>query len=239
MLYESALVGAFNYLWGHGDAALGKQPSLSILSNAQNPLDHLIGDVFGEVEGRYFLMEFKSGKSGFFDEVHSSSAKLARTNLYQHLRQDQDCRKLARLGHFAAWSNGSLRIAPYSHTVGPGNLATNRYHELDHASFESDFDKFYTHINCADLRRFDQDTSLYADGLGLPANAMLRYLECILAHYPGVIAPPAESNAIFGFCNPTNGAVVIVPTSFNGLLGSIAEIKRTTQQPSKKSTGES
>ena len=59
MLYESALVGAFNYLWGHADASARKPPSMPILSNAQNPLDHLLGDMIGRVEGRYFLISSK------------------------------------------------------------------------------------------------------------------------------------------------------------------------------------
>ena len=73
MLYESALVGAFNYLWGHRDANEGKSPSMAILSNAQNPLDHLLGDMIGKVDGRYFLIEFKAQVSGFFDEVHAKT----------------------------------------------------------------------------------------------------------------------------------------------------------------------
>lgn len=233
MLYESALVGAFNYLWGHRDASAGKPPSMSILSNAQNPLDHLLGDMIGKVEGRYFLIEFKAAASGFFEEVHAKGAKPARSNLYQHLRADSNCRKLARLGHFGAWSTGALRIAPYAHAVGPGSYAGPEYHELDHASFEGDFDQFYAHINCGDLTPFAQNTDLYANGLGLPANAMIEYIECILQQFPGVIAPSEEAKAIFGFWSPVSTSIVAVPTSFEGLLWSFEEAKRLTQKTVK------
>lgn len=232
MLYESALVGAFNYLWGYRDASLGKSPSMAILSNAQNPLDQLIGDMLGNVEGRYFLIEFKAEVSGFFNEVHAKNAKPARSNLYRHLRTDFECRKLARFGHFGAWSNGSLRIAPYAHAVGPGNFAGKQYHELDYASFEADFDKFYDYINCPDVTPRD---SLYASGLGLPADAMLHYLECILQQFPGVMAPSEEANAIFGFWSPATASVVAVPTSFEGLLWLFEEVKRLTQKPTETS----
>ena len=235
MLYESALVGAFNYLWGHRDASVGKPPSMAILSNAQNPLDHLLGDMLGKVEGRYFLIEFKAEVSGFFDEVHAKDAKPARSNLYRHLRTDFECRKLARFGHFGAWSNGAFRIAPYAHAVGPGNFAGKEYHELDYASFEADFDEFYADINCADVTPFGQDDSLYSSGLGLPADAMLDYLECILQQFPGVVAPTEEANAIFGFWSPATDSVVAVPTSFEGLLSSLEEVKRLTQKPTETS----
>lgn len=233
MLYESALVGAFNYLWGHHDASAGKPPSMTILNNAQNPLDHLLGDMLGKVEGRYFLIEFKAKGSGFFKEVHGTNAKPARSNLYKHLRIDSKCRKFARFGHFGAWSNGTLRIAPYAHVVGPGKLAGKQHHELDHASFEVDFDNFYTDINCSDMTPFGQDASLYGSGLGLPADAMRDYLECILQQFPGVTEPSEEANAIFGFWTPASASVVAVPTSFEGLLWSLEEMKRLTQKPTK------
>lgn len=236
MFYESALVGAFNYLWGHRDANAGKPPSVSILTNAQNPLDHLLGDMIGKVEGRYFLIEFKGVASGFFDEVHAKHAKPARSNLYKHLRKDAQCRKLARFGHFGAWSNGALRIAPYAHAVGPGSYAGAQYHELDHASFEADFDQFYADINCADLTPFEQDAALYKNGLGLPADAMLEYIECILQHFPGVVAPSEEAKAIFGFWSPATASTVAVPTSFEGLLWSFEQAKRLTQKPAPTST---
>jgi hypothetical protein len=230
MLYESALVGAFNYLWGHRDARAGKPPSMAILSNAQNPLDHLLGDMLGVVDGRYFLIEFKATSSGFHDEVHATNAKPARRSLYQHLRNDSECRTFARFGHFGAWSDGDLRFAPYAHVVGPGRFSNNQWHELDYASFEADFNKFYADINCQDLTLFEQDRSLYAHGLGIPADAMLSYLECILQQFSGVIAPKAEANAIFGIWCPANGSVKIVPTSMEGLLWSLEEMRRLTQK---------
>ncbi len=235
MLYESALVGAFNYLWGHRDASAGKPPSIPILSNAQNPLDHLLGDMIGRVEGRYFLIEFKGAAHGFFDEVHAKGAKPARTNLYQHLRKDSECRKFARFGHFGAWSDRTLRFAPYAHVVGPGSYASAQYHELDFASFEADFEQFYAQINCGDLTPFTQHDVLYANGLGLPADAMLEYFECILQQFPGVVAPSEEAKAIFGFWSPATASIVAVPTSFEGLLWSFEEAKRLTQKQAQTS----
>lgn len=231
-LYESTLVGAFNYLWGYHDATEGKPSSMAILSNAQNPLDKLLGDMIGHVDGRYFLIEFKADKSGFFDEVHAKNSKVARTDLYEHLRNDSTCRNLARFGHFGVWSNGTLRVAPYAHAVGPGEYAGP--HELNAASFEIDFDKFYAAINCPDKTVHWQRAGLYASGLGLPVNAMLEYLECILQQFPGVVEPSYEANAIFGFCNPDGASVVAIPTSFEGLLWSFQEVKRLTQKQNQR-----
>lgn len=230
MLYESALVGAFNYMWGYRDAIAGKPASMTMLSNAQNPLDHLLGDLIGKVEGRYFLIEFKTAEDGFFDEVHGKSIKLARANLYGHLRTDFECRKLARFGHFGAWSNGALQFAPYAHAVGRGGYPSTPNHELNHASFKADFEKFYAEINCSDLTPFGQDAALYANGLGLPANAMFDYVECILQHFPDVVDASEEAKAIFGFWSPVTASVVAVPTTIEGLLQSFEEVKRLTQK---------
>jgi len=63
-LYESAIAGAFMYRFGFFDGEKGLG-GVNLLLNAQNPLDEMLGDLIGEVEGnsqeasRYFLVEFK------------------------------------------------------------------------------------------------------------------------------------------------------------------------------------
>lgn len=237
MLYESALVGVFHYQWGYHDAMADKAPAAEILSNQQSPLDSLLGDVIGRVEGRYFLIEFKRGVEGFHNEVHSSRAKPARTALYAHLRNDQPCRALSSAGHFAAWSNGALRLAPYAHTIGPGALATSQFHELDHRRPDTDFGLFYELINTTDLSPFSQNDALFGKGLGLPANGMLEYRQCMLQNHPDVIEPEAEANAVFGFWNPQTATVVAVPTSFAGLLKAFDDVKRILQPSPSPSIG--
>lgn len=233
MIYESAVVGVFNYLWGYRDAIDKKKPSMPFLTNAQNPLDELIGDMFGNCEGRFFLIEFKAERAGFFDEVHGRKSKIARTMLYRHLRNDFSCRKLALFGHFAGWSNGTIQIAPYAHTVGPGSLVGNKYHELDSKRWEWGFDRFYEHITWPDVRKSVFDDEFYGDGLGIPANSMLAYLECVLAGFPNVVSPTDEANAIFGFVSNNANSVVLVPTSVEGLLISLTRVKNLTQKSTK------
>jgi len=49
---------------GYKDALGGKEPA-ALITNAQNPLDQLLGDLIGEVEGEIFLIEFKTTLKGF------------------------------------------------------------------------------------------------------------------------------------------------------------------------------
>lgn len=232
MLYESTLVGAFNYLWGYSDAKSNRPSTPALISNAQNPIDSLLGDLIGNVGGRYFLIEFKQLRNGFFDEVHSASAKASRTALYAHIRHDPMCRELARTGHFAAWAAAdNLIFAPYAHTVGRGSFDNGYVHELDHPSYEIYFEAFYAKICTTNLDPFYMENLVYAHGLGISAAGMHKYLECILAAVPRVVNPSAEANALFGFWNPTNSGLVAVPTSFDGLLSTFAAYKRLASMP--------
>lgn len=231
MLYESTLVGAFNYLWGYFDARANLPSMPALISNSQNPLDSLLGDLIGNVDGRYFLIEFKQQRNGFFDEVHSASAKQSRKALYAHLRHDSTCRQLARTGHFAAWATTDLIFAPYAHTVGPGSLANGDYHELDYKSFETDFQSFYGEICNKNQEPFYMNNLVFAHGLGISAAGMHEYLECVLSFMPEVMAPSAEVNALFGFWNPQNSGLIAIPTSFDGLLSTFSAFKRLITKP--------
>lgn len=227
MLYESALVGAFNYLWGYRDAKENRLSIPEILNNAQNPLDSLLGDLIGRVEGRYFLIEFKRLESGFYDEVHAADAKPSRSALFEYLCTDNDCRQLARFGHFAAWASGSLHFAPYANTAGLGTCAAVQVPEPDYKSFECDFHEFYDGINTSDISFFAHNHLLFSNGLGISAEGMLRYIECVLGQWPSVALPDEEANALFGFFNPSTDALVVVPTSFDGLLHAFKEYRHT------------
>jgi hypothetical protein len=91
----------------------GSWPTL--VGNAQNPLDHLVGDVLGGTEhSRYFIIEFKRYPQGFVDEVSLIGGKPDRTALLDHLTLDAVCLRLSRLGHFGAyWNRGEIILGEY------------------------------------------------------------------------------------------------------------------------------
>jgi hypothetical protein len=78
----------------------------TLLGNAQNPLDHLVGDVAGRTDtGRYFIVEFKRYAHGFVDEVGLPNGKPDRIALFGHLLSDPRCNELSKQGHFGAYFN--------------------------------------------------------------------------------------------------------------------------------------
>lgn len=87
----------------------------TLVGNAQNPLDHLVGDVLGQtVPGRYFIIEFKRYAPGFVDEVSLALGKPDRVALIDHLLVDPECQNLSLLGHLGAyWDDGKIVFGAY------------------------------------------------------------------------------------------------------------------------------
>lgn len=244
-LFESAIAGAFMYSWGYQDAMRGVLVPPGLLINPQNTLDQLIGDLFGSVtpsvpgelpastERRWFIAELKQDEKGFHTEVHTGAAKPARAALYAHLRSDDECRNLARFGHFAVWlEDDEIVAAPYAHTVGPGSYQGSGpfAHELDNHSFKAKFKPFYDALCEPDMHRFWGNKLNYGAGLGLPQEGMQEYLKCMLQFS---VPPQAHSDMVeqaatqllFGHAAP-GGAVISVGT-FEGLLASCAKFMAT------------
>lgn len=256
-LYESALVGAFNYLWGHRDAELRKPCRPPILANAQNPLDRLLGDAIAQVAGRYFIVEFKQAKQGFSDEVRGARAKASRKRLYAHLWESRDCQQLARFGHFAAYlQDDELAIQRYACAIGPGGRRrppeplAHYEHELMCPSGAIGFPMFYEQANVSACR--PAKAGLFPQGLGLPPNGLVEYLDCVLRQFsvrlsrsPGRTAGQSaderrrivsqRSLALLVSVYAT-GAVGLVPTNFLGLLEAFAALQRLAP-PSSALTG--
>ena len=188
IIYESGAAGAFMYMWGYHDAQHNVTVPPGLLLNNQNPLDMLLGDLFGAVtpkaavpagvapavppvqpQRRWFIAELKQDRDGFYNEVHSSKAKSHRSGLYAHLRADQVCRNLSRTGHFAIWHQiEGIVITPYAHTVGPGPAGGPwpgpGVHELDANNFirpcsESQWSHFIMPAMCTKPRKVTSSLS--------------------------------------------------------------------------------
>lgn len=261
-LHESNLVGSFMYLWGYRDARAGKTEPPGLLVQAQNTLDHIVGDLFGATGAtdfghrRCFIIEFKRDLNGFSKEVRGSKAKAHRTALYQHLRNDSSCRKLAKFGHFGAYADGNdLVLVEYANAVGP-DLETlkresppHRY-DLDYPSPAFKFDLLYKELNETlveplhphskdpknSLFYTEGDPHLYRKGLGLSVPSMQAYLRCMVQFClkEGVQATEqsvksAAHELIFGVSGKKS--TLLAMGSFEGLLKACARYKMTVSPP--------
>lgn len=125
MLYENQQIGNFNYLLGY---YLGRNnyPKPFTINTYQQTFGHdkTIGDMFGNIGGKYFIIEFKRSQKNYLSELN----KPHRIKLLEHLRSNPILDILSKKGHFLCHSeefNGSLlktkkykytdyRFSPYS-----------------------------------------------------------------------------------------------------------------------------
>jgi len=192
--YESHLVGLFMQLWGRKEGQ--ELEPATILNNAQNPFDNWFGDITGEVRFRYFLIEFKTTREGFVKEVEAGSAKPHRTALYAHLREDEDCRKISKYGHFAAYEGTAPRLLvfePYAHSAAALQSAssiatailksTGLRHEMDYRSWSMDFASFFDELHEESLDLHNSNSPwLFSKGLGVPEADLEQYVRCMYQH---------------------------------------------------------
>lgn len=224
MSHESAIVGAFNYLWGYHDARDGTAVCPCILSNAQNFLDELLGDMVARIEHRYFIIEFKQTRPGFEHEVHGAGAKPARFGLCNLLYSNGTVRALSTAGHYACWVDTALRFEFYANAPGPGSLIVPG-NILNSPGSKLTFSDFYDRIHNPDLTLSGGNPSTFTNGIGLPLRGMVEYLEAMVQTNPAIAAPGAALDAILGIYNPATKQTTRVPDNFEGLLAAFMAIK--------------
>ncbi len=220
--YESHLVGQFLQLWGRREGV--ESMPATILNNAQNPFDHWFGDICGEVRHRYFLIEFKQTRDGFAEEAKPGSKKTDRTALYQHLRSDESCRKIARVGHFAAYQedSGVLAFEPYAHSIAPLRSkmdivdevlnGTQPWSELDYRAWTSSFTKLYDALHESDLTLYGESPPwLFKTGLGIPVADLEQYVSCMYSHIN--FYENDKGLLLLGSINPANNELKAVALS--------------------------
>jgi predicted transcriptional regulator YdeE len=111
-MYESHYACHFFRLWGGKD--FGQPNKAKLLGNMQNPFDGFFGDINGDVNKRYFIIEFKLERKGIWDEVKSKKEKPHRNALFKKLFSNESSRMLSHVGHFAAYEEQkNLRLEPY------------------------------------------------------------------------------------------------------------------------------
>ena len=170
--------------------------SASLLGNMQNDFDNKFGDLCGQVGARFFIMEFKPAREAFKDEISlSAKGKLNRAALYDHLHDDSHCRRLSDVGHFGAYANenNQLVFEPYARCMvdktdeelilrGLLLKEDTERHELNYASWASDFSTFYQDTNQANSDLSDYPAGYFKVGLGLTKTHLQAYVECMYQH---------------------------------------------------------
>ncbi len=242
--YESHLVGLFMQMWGRREG-MGTEPA-SLLNNAQNPFDHLLGDICGEVRSRYFLMEFKESRKGFYEEVKPNSAKPHRTALYAHLKSDLRCRRIARFGHFAGYlsdETNELAFEPYAHSIATIKAKEEvtsaclqldyQWEELEYRSWTMNFNALYDSLHTPDLTLFGQSSPwLFASGLGVPEADLEEYVKCMYSHLQYM--EQDEGVLLLGALNPVTGKFhAIKSTPFQmvaDLMNKFESLRRTMEK---------
>ncbi|HEL2957212.1 hypothetical protein R1H25_05655 [Stenotrophomonas sp. C2852] len=227
MLHENNALGLFLYAWGYKDAEVGRVGA-RLLATAQSFLDHLIGDLIGQgEEGRWFLMEFKRERRGFFEEAHK---KPARKNLMDALWANHDLAELSAYAHFACWLQGD-DITIQQYVVATDDARVDGYppHRMPFVRGSLGFGRAYEYLTEADATPFPhRSEDLFSHGTGVTGEGMRKYLAAVLAAHDHNVDPGVEVNALLGFTPSSGKPVVLVPTNFGGLLEAFERALRTS-----------
>lgn len=232
-LYESEVSGMFMYLWGFYDASK-KMATPGLLQQSQNRLDHLIGDLFGQVPAtvdvtRWFLAEFKTDKGSFPEEVRTKRHRLELLDELYNVASPADFRA-SKHSHLAIWLNqeGEIRWSfyPPTATAAP-NPASWSFQELYRGMHETD-------------GSLDSSGKLYVRGSGVPKTTMCEHLERMMnakASSKGMAVNGAAEADYLMLGKVTPGyAPQIVTTKFADLVDrciTVRGLQRAASAPSK------
>lgn len=101
MLYENQQIGNFNYLLGYYLGQNNFQKPFSINTYQQtHGHDKTVGDMFGNLGGKYFILEFKRTRDKYLDEFK----KKHRNKLIAQLQTNPKLGALSKKGHFLCHS---------------------------------------------------------------------------------------------------------------------------------------
>lgn len=230
-MFESHYTCQFFRLWGYEEGKKGAPLKDALLGNMQNEFDEKFGDVCAEIGARYFIIEFKPDRKKFKNEI-LPSGKLHRYKLYQHLRNDQYCRSIARQCHFGAYpdSNHQLFFEPYAHCMAgiksKGEIAkeilngtSKPWHELDYRSFVFDFQTFYKSITVEESNLSELCPGFFVNGLGVTREHLRDYVNCMYQHLE--MGKDKNGQAILGVFSPKDGSFSSFGGNLNGLVSKL------------------
>jgi len=222
-MYESHFTCHFFRYWGFLEGRNKEQMVEPLLGNMQNPFDALFGDIVGQTEGRFFIIEFKRDRKDFASEVKEKSGKAHRRELYRHLREDTTCRDISRLGHFGGYPNESdqLCFEPYAHCMAPMQSPRNISDEiilndvafgpLGARSWHVDFSTLYKQLTHYDSTMSAQAPGSFSDGLEITHDQLEEYVACMYNHLQQRVN--IKGQAVLGMVDAQTGQFTAVVQS--------------------------
>lgn len=103
MIYENMLSGAFIYALGlvSGKKADGQPSADSINFINQTPYDKSIADLFAELQGKFFIVEFKRS----LEAVKTEFEKPHKAKMLKDIQKDEEMLKLSLRCHYLAYGD--------------------------------------------------------------------------------------------------------------------------------------
>jgi len=157
--YENVQIGNFLVSMGYCLRDLNQPIVGSINLLQQTPLDKPIGDVFGALAGRYFVLEFKPDKKKFKTELK----KPQRVKLIKKLEDESELKQIADKGHL----------------IGFPSVSNNN--ELEY-NFQPYFDTFSENISLPTIRTTKEFVKKLIDSendFGCNLDEISRYIELL------------------------------------------------------------
>lgn len=135
--YENLQIGNFLISFGYYLRDFKYSFPVSMNLYQQTPLDHKIGDVFGAMAGKYFIIEFKNDESGIKNELKKPQRNRLIERLkneYQHLISSSVKGHLICFSVFEELTGLDYKLVPYI-TIDRNDcsdyILTNTYHFLE------------------------------------------------------------------------------------------------------------
>lgn len=170
--------------WGWNEAekyglakGIGLRSNQVLMLNSQNLYDSLFSDLAVNIDGKYFIAEFKRDREEFKLEMKSKPHRKA---LIDHMRKEEGghCKSFSLFGHFAIYpTTADIVIEPYRLALKPRRPDDPVW----------SFDEFFS----------DTLSGVY----GLTLDRFIVYMECMLKGLPQVDSPIDPSTTLFGFVN--------------------------------------
>lgn len=227
-MYESHFACYFFRYWGYLEGKQSHGMSEPLLGNMQNPFDALFGDVVGQSNQRFFIIEFKRNRRDFFDEVNEKSGKPHRSRLYQHLKIDSDCRDISRVGHFGGYPNehDQLTFEPYAHCMVPIQsqqditqkivLRDEASEPLEFRAWHGGFTAFYKQLTAYPPTMSQAVPGFFTYGLGITREQLEQYVECMYQHLEH--ATDSDGEGMLGMFDKETGEFKAVVASIPLLI---------------------
>jgi hypothetical protein len=254
-MYESTIAGAFLYTWGAHDQFRERIGQNAVISNSQNPLDHLLGDMVMRTDDRWFIAELKQDEDGFKKEVWETTTaagspsgivpKPHRRDFLLDLGDPQYSFKAVHYSsraHFAVWvKSNDFQIAEYAFKAAPGLRSPKHspphpnsvcIKRLSTPSFYNfirgttlRFSDFYDEVTLKNPTRHPLCEGIFSHGLGVPYKTIEKYIELLVKHEQNSTNAALDASIILGHVS-ASGSAPFQPICGSSFEGLLNEMQK-------------